>query len=817
MLAIIIALCLTGVNAYAKKPEVTRHDAQYLDRQVSINVQWQSSEAVVSVRVAAGKGVKEVKIDPYDNKKTRSGYTGEANIVLQADPLMDQESIPYTIQIQDEDGQKSNLITGKAAIPASALATQRDDRWGKERLTGPQGGQKDMIDQLRKVAAVLAAPPFLQDVIVNNPGSGTVTFKTKATHTVGLKEINFRIFDGGNKQVDSQQISATGTLWEGTSKDFTLPEGNYFVIAQAIDGGGSTSQERRAHFTIGGTKPPIVGPIVVEVPALTVNITPQDVLAQGAQWRLGTGEWKSSGDKISSGLTVGWSDVEFKDVPGWKKPDTMKVSLEAGKLSTITGAYNTFLSRAYTVNKDFEEGKLVGLEDQTVPDQLQLSKTSTTLPFIWIPNSNEGTISKVDTKTGAELGRYWTGPGGGNPSRTTVDLMGNCWVGNRNTGTVVKVGLSENGQCVDRNGNGKIETSTGKDALPWGQDECVLYEVALFKGKEATYKPGEYKGGYDGGPGPRGLAIDANNNLWAGTYGTNRYYYIDGSTGKILRTIDVSSSSHNAYGAVVDKNGILWSADISHNHVLRLDPASGTFKAVNLSHNAYGMCIDKNNHLFVAGWCYNKLSRINTQTAQVEWTKDTGDSCSRGVAVTNDGDVWVANSGSNNVSRWSNDGQKKTIIPGFNHPTGAATDAEGYVWVVNYNDNYIKRIDPATNKVNLEKAIGSGHYGYSDMTGIVARSMTTKLGTWTVTFDSKADGTNWGNISWNSTEPQGTSVKVKARSSVDSQIWSAWEDVAKGVDLKTTPAGKYIQIETTLQIVSGEASPLLADLTVQAK
>ena len=131
MLAIIIALCLTGVNAYAKKPEVTRHDAQYLDRQVSINVQWQSSEAVVSVRVAAGKGVKEVKIDPYDNKKTRSGYTGEANIVLQADPLIDQESIPYTIQIQDEDGQKSNLITGKAAIPASALATQRDDLWGK--------------------------------------------------------------------------------------------------------------------------------------------------------------------------------------------------------------------------------------------------------------------------------------------------------------------------------------------------------------------------------------------------------------------------------------------------------------------------------------------------------------------------------------------------------------------------------------------------------------------------------------------------------------------------------------------------------------
>jgi len=44
-----------------------------------------------------------------------------------------------------------------------------------------------------------------------------------------------------------------------------------------------------------------------------------------------------------------------------------------------------------------------------------------------------------------------------------VDLQGNCWVGNRNTGTAVKIGLYENAQYTDRNENGIIETSQDLD------------------------------------------------------------------------------------------------------------------------------------------------------------------------------------------------------------------------------------------------------------------------------------------------------------------------------------------------------------------
>ncbi len=108
-----------------------------------------------------------------------------------------------------------------------------------------------------------------------------------------------------------------------------------------------------------------------------------------------------------------------------------------------------------------------------------------------------------------------------------------------------------------------------------------------------------------------------------------------------------------------------------------------------------------------------------------------------------------------------------------------------------------------------------GHYSYSDMTGIVARSITTKTGMWTVVHDSGTAGESWGTVSWNASEPAGTAVRVKVRSSEDEAAWSAWEDAGNDTPLTSTTEGRYLQLQVTLQIVSGETSPILYALTVQ--
>ncbi|MCP3994621.1 MAG: hypothetical protein GY722_06080, partial [bacterium] len=131
----------------------------------------------------------------------------------------------------------------------------------------------------------------------------------------------------------------------------------------------------------------------------------------------------------------------------------------------------------YTLDHEFDTGVAVSLNhDAPLGDQLQLNPEGSTFPFIWIAASDRGTIVKIDVATGAILGEYSTNPDHldyGNPSRTTVALDGSVWVGNRedvrnNRGSVAHIGLPELNQCVDRNGNGVIDTSAGYlDRLPW--------------------------------------------------------------------------------------------------------------------------------------------------------------------------------------------------------------------------------------------------------------------------------------------------------------------------------------------------------------
>ena len=132
-------------------------------------------------------------------------------------------------------------------------------------------------------------------------------------------------------------------------------------------------------------------------------------------------------------------------------------------------ALATVYSRTYTLDADFDEGVLVGVEHQTMHDQLQLSGEVTTYPIMWIANAGEDTVSKWDTENNIELARYhtWFGPpaahdawSGPSPSRTAVDLDGNCYVANRHfdylPADVIKI-LADD--WIDRNGNGVLDTS----------------------------------------------------------------------------------------------------------------------------------------------------------------------------------------------------------------------------------------------------------------------------------------------------------------------------------------------------------------------
>ncbi|MBA2663386.1 MAG: hypothetical protein H0U74_13950 [Bradymonadaceae bacterium] len=118
---------------------------------------------------------------------------------------------------------------------------------------------------------------------------------------------------------------------------------------------------------------------------------------------------------------------------------------------------------------------------------LTLAKQTFFPPYLWAANSVHGTVSKFNTETSTEEGRYFVGASqhsrsaedayfGTNPSRTAVDLDGNMWVIGRGDGRVTKV-LWDSTSCPGNTTSmptavGPTQINTPNDLL---RDECVVY------------------------------------------------------------------------------------------------------------------------------------------------------------------------------------------------------------------------------------------------------------------------------------------------------------------------------------------------------
>ncbi|MEN8219058.1 MAG: Calx-beta domain-containing protein [Pseudomonadota bacterium] len=454
-------------------------------------------------------------------------------------------------------------------------------------------------------------------------------------------------------------------------------------------------------------------------------------------------------------------------------------------------------TKIYTSDADFGMGIMDGVEHSTTSNQLQLSVEGSTLPFIWVANSGESTVSKINTETGCELGRYRTGPGTENPSRTTVDINGDLWVGNRDSDTATKIALTP----TDTNGDGTITTSQdtngnclieSSEVLAWGTDEAVLLRINVDAG-------------------PRAVAIDANNNVWIGGYSGRNMGYYNGETGALIKNIHLG---YGCYGALIDSHGTLWIAGRTHDVLVRIDnPADNhTITAIPAS-GIYGMSIDRNGYVYSASWeqsLIRKYDPINSLWAYEVSLASNG----RGVTVGLDGDVWIVQSNANTITRHDGaTGQLKATVSVGSHPTGAATAEDGKIWVTNRYSNNIMRVDPATNAVDFTHEGHTEPYNYSDMTGIISRSITTRSGTWTVVYQEAQ--INKATISWTADTPGDSTITVMAESSVDGVTWSTPQQIQSGVEFNTVANATRIRLLVEFNASTGDLqSPILYDLTV---
>ncbi|MCR9159851.1 MAG: hypothetical protein ACE37F_05840 [Nannocystaceae bacterium] len=343
--------------------------------------------------------------------------------------------------------------------------------------------------------------------------------------------------------------------------------------------------------------------------------------------------------------------------------------------------------------------------------------------YIWIANSSQGTISKIDTTTGEELGRYITRPdGNGNPSRTSVNRFGDVAVANR-SGGITKV-FADPEDCLESNGVPGIQTSTGPDdVLPWGEDECIAWytEIAHNNNRPVAWTNGtlneetcEYEG------------VDVYTAyLDSGVAGTVEIARLDGTTGVVQNTIPMPETplqSHGFYGAAVDGEDRAWFSQLQGGQLVRVNTDQTVDVWEVADHPGYGITVTQEGYVWICGRDTHRFDPVTETWAQAQ-AVDPGAYVHTGGCM-GDGNGTLYRGAHANVLGIDTETLDTVVTlpagqPGDDHIWGVAVDFDGFVWAIPRNAEHAYKMDPSMPAAPIVQTVEGLQdcYTYSDMTG----------------------------------------------------------------------------------------------------
>jgi cysteine-rich repeat protein len=439
-----------------------------------------------------------------------------------------------------------------------------------------------------------------------------------------------------------------------------------------------------------------------------------------------------------------------------------------------------------------------------------------TKPVIWIANSAEGTISKIDTQTLQELARYCTAPGcKSDPSRTTVGLSGDAVVANRatsGTASAVRIATDEV-NCIDRNGNGVIDTWKGAGPVPpqfqWqaGQpfspDECVLWWTDL-----SPYGGLVRAAGFDAEIGQKG---ELSTYVYLGIYTTGKLLRLDANTGAVVKDIQVPGYP---YGLVVDKDGNVW---IQGGVLIKVDVKNGDAVSQHPVQCMYGITADQQGRIYTSGYSEQCVRRYDPKTGEnvvVNIGVNGG-----GVAIDQNGHLWTGQPTGVRID--TNTMQILGTAQAGGH--GWAIDSDGRPWSIPLAGSYTAyRHDPNSGvPYSYEVAQpGQGTYTYSDMTGFQLVNAASKGGIFRKTFQGCSPDTLFESLDLKLLAPPNTSttVSIRVAPSVAELPNAAWKKVASlppdAMPIPLNVSGGALQVEVAMKSKDLNASPILSSITL---
>ncbi|MGB1014054.1 MAG: hypothetical protein ACPG4T_07975 [Nannocystaceae bacterium] len=347
--------------------------------------------------------------------------------------------------------------------------------------------------------------------------------------------------------------------------------------------------------------------------------------------------------------------------------------------------------------------------------------------YIWIPNSAQGTISKINTHTALEEARYRTSAIPGDPSRTSINQYGDLAVSNRVPGSITKI-AGHIDRCIDKDKDGSIDTSMSKnDVLAWDEEECILWNTEI---PSYTYQAGPRPTAWEWVQEDPETCETAVPRLWSGYMdesGTAHFIRLDGESGDILDDVTYDNwpgGGFGPYGGAANRNGDLIAIGINKGPMVRIDAQTLQLEEFPVPDTAdkYGLALDQNGNVWTSATNAND-NMFHYDFDTEEWTAlgSGGGDWLLGVAVDFEGRVWSAGTSPCRLVQADVDDveYKNTHIElaGCGQPWGISVDNEGYIWVVD-RDSIAFKVDPDTHVVVATVTGLSEPFSYSDMTGL---------------------------------------------------------------------------------------------------
>lgn len=462
--------------------------------------------------------------------------------------------------------------------------------------------------------------------------------------------------------------------------------------------------------------------------------------------------------------------------------------------------------------------------------------------LIWIANTAEGTVSKIDTISYAELGRYeipgvdWNINGDENgPSRTSVDSEGSVYAGARFGSGITKVSAAGE-DCPDTNGDGAITTSAGaNDVLAAGDDDCVLWTTDIAgdaRGVAVQETPTQI---IVDGPDADPRIVGGERFVWTGGQDVAKLHKLDAQTGAILLTLDEPPTP--TYGLALDGRGNLWISgreweDGDRRGALgRVDTTrcldqscadeevcvtvctetscpddcdDAVLERIELNTITYGITVDCAQRVWLGGaWGGDGVRRYDplapadarlsalgaaTFTAVSPEPFDDTERGIHGIAADAAGFVWGAG---HDTGVWRIDANTLDFVQVAGtggedwSAKGMAVDRRGRVWAIPLRQDYALLITPGPtlDDATVEKPVDGlvGPYTYSDMTGEQRRLAANEPGFYRQRFEGCAkSATTWGLLGYDVEAEGGTQVVFRVRTAAnESDLPQAeWLDVA---------------------------------------